>query len=357
MGPRRQRGGFRQASARRRSARPPCQRRWCARRGTATIQLSSRTGRGQPAESSPATLQTALITGANSGLGLACARALIDRGWHVVLAVRDPGKGLEAARWLGAPDSTTVMELDLASLRSVQAFVAEYSQRREPAPTRALICNAGLQVPTGTRFTSDGFELTFGTNHLGHFALVQGLVDQLGAPARVLLVSSDTHDPRKHTGMPAPSYVSAQALAHPDASSSAMPGRQRYTTSKLCNVLFAYELARRLRASGPSGVTVNAFNPGLMPGSGLAREYSALQRFGWRFVMPLMRVLPSVRSTPQSGRHLAALAADEAYAGVTGGYFDGLKPIESSGDSHDLAKARDLWDTSEQLIAAAGAGR
>lgn len=246
------------------------------------------------------------------------------------------------------------MELDLASLRSVPAFVAEYPQRQDLAPTRALICNAGVQVPAGTRFTSDGFELTFGTNHLGHFALVQGLVDQLSAPARVFLVSSDTHDPRKHTGMPAPSYVSAQALAHPDAA-SAMPGRQRYTTSKLCNVLFD-ELARRLRASGPSGVTVNAFNPGPDARVGACSRVrrSAALRMAFRDAADARPAEPSQHAAIRPSSR--SFGCGRGYAGVTGRYFDGLKPIESSADSHDLAKARDLWDTSEQLIAAAGAG-
>ena len=298
--------------------------------------------------------KTAIITGASSGLGLECARALIARDalWHVVLGVRDAGKGREAVRSLEAPSRCRVMALDLASLESVRRFVAGYREQALP-PTQAVFCNAGIQIPSGTRLTTDGVELTFGTNHLGHFALVQGLLDQLVVPARIVVVSSDTHDPRKRTGMPAPRYASAQALAHPDPA-EVTDGRARYTTSKLCNVLFAYELDRQL-GHGRSGVTVNAFNPGLMPGSGLAREYGALQRFGWRFVMPIMRVLPSVRSAHQSGGHLAALAADPAYDGVTGSYFDGLRTIESSADSYDRAKARDLWQTSERLVAAAHA--
>lgn len=302
----------------------------------------------------PVPSNTAVVTGASAGLGLACALAMIDREWHVVLAVRDVEKGRAAARGLDASGRCTVMGVDLASLASVRRFVAAYREQHTLPPTRALICNAGVQVPSGTRLSVDGLELTFATNHLGHFALVQGLLDELAAPARILLVSSDTHDPAKRTGMPEPRYRSAQSLAHPDPSAE-LPGRARYTTSKLCNVLFAYELDRRL-GHGQGGVSVNAFNPGLMPGSGLAREYGPLQRFGWRFVMPVMRVLPNVRSTRQSGGHLAALAADATYDGVTGSYFDGLKPVRSSVDSYDLAKADDLWDTSERLIAeAAGA--
>ena len=298
-------------------------------------------------------MQTAVITGANAGLGFECARALLarDGSWHVVLAVRDPGRGREAVQRLGEPARCTVMTADLASLDSVRGFVAGYREADLP-PTRALVCNAGIQVVSGTRTTADGIELTFGVNHLGHFCLVQGLLDRLDPPARIVVVSSDTHDPEQSTGMPAPRYESADALADPAADSGESPltlGRRRYTTSKLCNVLFAYELDRRLAQQGHTGVSVNAFNPGLMPGSGLARDYSGVRLFAWRFVLPLLRVLPQVRSARVSGKHLAALAADPAYDGVSGRYFDGLEAIESSADSHDLDKALDLWQTSERL--------
>ena len=297
--------------------------------------------------------RTAIVTGANSGLGLACARALLEwnPAWHVVLAVRDPRRGRDAAAHLPQPERCTVVALDLASLASVHSFIDHYARAGLP-PTRAVICNAGIQVTSGTRLTEDGVELTFGVNHLGHFALVKALLaDLLSAPARIVIVSSDTHDPTKYTGMPAPRYTSAEALAHPRAEpamSVAKLGRQRYTTSKLCNVLFAYELDRRL-GEAAQGITVNAFNPGLMPGSGLARDYGTLQRFAWRFVMPALRVLPQVHSPRQSGRHLAALASDPAYERLTGCYFDGLKPIRSSPDSYDLDKARDLWETSVSI--------
>jgi NAD(P)-dependent dehydrogenase (short-subunit alcohol dehydrogenase family) len=317
--------------------------------------------------------KTAVVTGASSGLGLACAHALLGRDpqCHVVLAVRDPRRGEAALARLAQPRRCTVLPLDLASLASVRDFL-ELHARAELPPTHAVICNAGLQITGATRLSEDGFELTFAVNHLGHFALVNGLLERLAKPARIVLVSSDTHDSSRRTGMPAPLYTSAEALAHPPAgrpaepradraggehsavaASSSTTGRQRYTTSKLCNVLFAYELDRRL-GEGSEGVAVNAFNPGLMPGSGLARDYGALQRAAWRFLMPALRVLPQVRGVERSGRDLAMLAGDAAYEGVTGRYFDGLKQIRSSVDSYDLEKARDLWETSARLTGAGG---
>jgi NAD(P)-dependent dehydrogenase (short-subunit alcohol dehydrogenase family) len=291
-------------------------------------------------------MKTAIITGASTGLGFECARALLGAGasWHIVLAVRDPARGAAAVERLGEPQRCTVTQLDLASLDSVQAFVRQ-ARSTELPPLHAIVCNAGVQVVSGIQRTADGFEMTFGVNHLGHFALVQGLLDALGRPARVLVVSSGTHDPSKHTGMPAPHYTSASDLA-----SLPTDGRRSYTTSKLCNVLFAYELDRRL-GHGAQGITVNAFDPGLMPGSGLARDYSPLQRFAWRYLLPVLRVLPQVHSTRTSGTNLAALVADSRFDGITGRYFDGLKPIRSSTDSYDRDKALDLWQTSERLIA------
>jgi hypothetical protein len=117
----------------------------------------------------------------------------------------------------------------------------------------------------------------------------------------------------------------------------------------LCNVLFAYELNRRL-GHGADGVTVNAFDPGMMPGSGLARDYPALQRLAWRYLLPALRVLPGVRSTRASGRCLAALASDARFDGVTGQYFAGRKAVRSSVESYDRVKATDLWETSERLL-------
>ncbi|HEX3545274.1 MAG TPA: SDR family NAD(P)-dependent oxidoreductase [Mycobacterium sp.] len=294
--------------------------------------------------------RTAIITGASSGLGLECARALLasDPSWHLMLAVRDPARGAEAVARLAAPDRCTIADLDLASLRSVRAFVQGVRDTPLP-PVHAVVCNAGVQVVSGAEVTDDGVEMTFGVNHLGHFAMMTGILDDLARPARIVVVSSGTHDPAKHTGMPEPRYTSAADLARPQADGSAADGRRRYTTSKLCNVLFAYELDRRL-GHGAQGVTVNSFDPGLMPGSGLARDYPPLQRLAWRYLLPALRVLPAVRSTRTSGRYLAALVNDAQFDGVTGEYIDGRKSIRSSADSYDSAKALDLWATSERLM-------
>jgi NAD(P)-dependent dehydrogenase (short-subunit alcohol dehydrogenase family) len=293
--------------------------------------------------------RTVVITGSNAGLGLDCARSILarDESWHIVFAVRNLDLGAAAIAELNAPERCSVIAVDLASLASVRGFVAAYATTDLP-PLHAIVCNAGLQT-VDTKFTVDGIEMTFGVNHLGHFALVDGMLEQLEVPARIVVVASGTHDPAKFTGMPKPSYTSAEELAHPGADAPA-DGRRRYTTSKLCNVLFAYELDRRL-GEGANGITVTAFDPGLMPASGLARDYSPVQRLVWGVIGPMLRVLPNVNSTGTSGGRLAALAVDPAFDGVTGRYYEGAREIRSSADSYDAAKAADLWQTSERLVA------
>ncbi|MCV7431198.1 SDR family NAD(P)-dependent oxidoreductase [Mycolicibacterium bacteremicum] len=295
--------------------------------------------------------RTVIITGANAGLGLECARAILaaDESWHIVLAVRDAGRGQAAVADLDAPDRCTVLTCDLASLRSVQAFTAAYTEAGLP-PLRAIIANAGLQMVSGLQITEDGVEATFGVNHLGHFALIESMRGHLVAPGRIILVASGTHDPAKFTGMPHPHYTTAEELAHPQPGAP-VDGRRRYTTSKLCNVLHAYELDRRL-GHGAHGITVTAFDPGLMPSSGLSRDYTPAQKMVWRIVSPLLRVLPNVNSLATSGARLAALAIDPRYDGVTGAYFEGARAIRSSAESYDTTKALDLWDTSMRLVAA-----
>ena len=161
--------------------------------------------------------------------------------------------------------------------------------------------------------------------------------------------------------MPPPRYRDARQLARPGTDGEPIQeapgtaGRRAYTTSKLCNVLCAYELSRRLRAAGVSTserpITVNAFDPGMMPGTGLARDYGALQRFGWRFILPALRlVAPNVNGTRRSGRALARLVTDPQLEGMTGRYFEGFRDIPSSQESHDERKAADLWTASAELV-------
>lgn len=141
---------------------------------------------------------TVVVTGGTSGLGLACARVLAaQEGLSVVIT----GRSADAVRARAEEVGASGMVLDLGSLASVDRFPGQLRAAGLP-PLRALVCNAGLQTSRRV-LTADGVEATFGV-HLGHLSLVEGLLDQLVPPARIVLVSSGTHDPAKRTGMPSP---------------------------------------------------------------------------------------------------------------------------------------------------------
>lgn len=308
--------------------------------------------------------QTVIITGGNTGLGFVTAgRIAREPDWQVIIACRSREKAAAAVRDIIAKTGNrniAAMALDLASLDKVRGFVREFRARKLP-PLRGIICNAGLQF-TERNDTKDGFESTFGVNHLGHFLLVNLLLRDLVSPARIVFVSSGTHDPVQFTGMPKPIYKNAKALAWPDKDpdrlkeSPAKAGRRAYTNSKLCNILCTYELAGRLQAqgngTGEKMITVNAFDPGLMPGTGLARNYRAGERLLWNHVLPVLRFfIPNVNTPQKSGQALARLLLDPGLESISGKYFEGFKEIRSSRDSYNTAYADELWQTSIELSA------
>ncbi|MBE8968066.1 SDR family NAD(P)-dependent oxidoreductase [Nostocales cyanobacterium LEGE 12452] len=299
--------------------------------------------------------KTVIITGGNSGLGYYCAQAiaLSKQDWHIIIASRNLPRVEEAVQQLTAETNYSFIEgmtLDLASLASVRQFVQDFQTREHP-PLEAIVCNAGVQIVSGTRYTENGFEMTFGVNHLGHFLLVNLLLPHLSERSRIVFVSSDTHNPETNTGMPHPNYQDANALAFPTGDDNQMDmrtvGRVRYTTSKLCNLLCTYELSRRLQKQ-QSKITVNAFNPGLMLDTKLSRDYSESERSALRATLSAS-TLEQSRDSQVMGSALARLILDPALLMVTGRYFDGLKEIRSSDESYDEQKAVELWETSVGL--------
>lgn len=280
-----------------------------------------------------------LITGANGALGLATARQLLARNVPVVLACRRVESALAAREQLNA--DVQVAGLDVSDLASVRAL--------KVGPLGGLVCNAGIQIVSGTRRTPAGVEETFATNHLGHFLLARSLLPALDEGARVVFVASNTHDPKRCTGMPAPQLADLSAVASGDAfedESTELAGRRRYTTSKLCNVLCAYELQKRLPGSPWSSLQVVAFDPGLMPGTGLAREYGPVAGWAWRNVMPAATaLLPNVNTVRKSAARLAAVVTGE----LAGRYISNGKSERSSAESYDERLARKLWELSSRL--------
>ena len=303
-----------------------------------------------------------LVTGGNSGIGFECARQLARAGWHVLIASRNRQASAEAvdriARDSGA-DAASELGLDLGSTAAVRQFVREIDAR--DVPLRALVCNAGLQVHKGPQLSPDGYELTFAVNHLGHFLLTNLLLARLvrNAPARIVIVASGVHDPKFRTGMPKPAVADLATLAATGGPrAGAFDGRLAYVNSKLCNLWFTYELIRRIEAAGLSRegrwVSVNAFEPGLVPGSGLARDYPPVLRFIWDRVLPgLARVLspamPSINPVDKAGAALAKVALDPELDRTSGRYFPSharWRAAPSSDASYDQAQARALWDAS-----------
>jgi len=306
-----------------------------------------------------------LVTGGNSGIGFECARQLARAGWHVLIASRNQEASLEAARRImreSGEGTVEVLTVDLGSNASVRSLGREIEARNEPL--RALVCNAGLQTMGDLRRSADGFELTFAANHLGHFLLANLLLARLAAhaPARIVVVASGVHDPKLVTGMPKPDVADLDTLAATGGPrAGAFDGRLAYVNSKLCNLWFVYELGRRIegarlvRAGRP--ITVNGYDPGLVPGSGLARDYPAPLRFVWDSVLPglarmLSPLVPSISTAERSGQALARLVLDPALADTSGRYFPShtrWREAPSSEASYDVAAARALWEKSVAL--------
>jgi NAD(P)-dependent dehydrogenase (short-subunit alcohol dehydrogenase family) len=311
------------------------------------------------------TRDAVLVTGGNSGIGFECARQLARAGWHVLIASRDRRASAEAVQRItreSGADAAGELGVDLGSAASVRALAREIDAR--DLPLRALVCNAGLQVISGPRLSADGFELTFAVNHLGHFLLTNLLLARLlaHAPARVVVVASGVHDPKLRTGMPKAAVGTIETLAATGgANPGAFDGRLAYVNSKLCNLWFAYELDRRIAAMHPSSnerpLTVNGFDPGLVPGSGLARDYAPLLRFFWNRVLPGLAVvlspfIASINPAPKAGAALARLVTDPALAPVSGKYFPShtrWHAAASSDASYDADRARALWQESVRM--------
>jgi NAD(P)-dependent dehydrogenase (short-subunit alcohol dehydrogenase family) len=276
----------------------------------------------------------AVVTGANTGLGFETARVLAARGASVVLAVRDIEKGKRAAARIAgtAPGADVMVQpLDLASLDSVRAAAGELRARHPRIDL--LINNAGVMFPP-KQATRDGFELQFGTNHLGHFALTGLLLEQmLAVPgSRVVTVSSLAHRIRAR-------------INFDDLQSERSYRRvAAYSQSKLANLMFTYELQRRL--SGAGTTIAVAAHPGLAA-TELARYTPAAAAVLYPLISQkaAMGALPVLRAATGPG-----VLGGQYYG--PGGFFGARgypKPAHSSGRSHDTATQRRLWTVSEEL--------
>jgi NAD(P)-dependent dehydrogenase (short-subunit alcohol dehydrogenase family) len=298
---------------------------------------------------------TVLITGGTLGLGYYAALNIAKShpNYLIILSSRtDRNSTAEKINSKTGQKNVIFLPLDLGSIAKVKGFAKTYATKSFP-PITALLLNAGLQFPGEVSFTDDGFESTFEINHLGHAILLHHLSPHFAPGVQITFTASGTHDPAQKSGMPDAVYTSAAEIARPDPKTATKNGQQRYSTSKLLNVLFGYALVRR---TTPAQMTVNSFDPGLMPGTGLAREFNPVMRFIWYSILPriipLLRVLlfENIHTPEESGANLAWVALGKETEGKTGLYFEGKKPIPSSVDSQNVEYQDDLWNWTAQEV-------
>jgi NAD(P)-dependent dehydrogenase (short-subunit alcohol dehydrogenase family) len=277
--------------------------------------------------------RVAVVTGANTGLGFETARALAGRGATVVLAVRDVEKGKQAAARMTG--DVTVQELDLTSLESIRLAAADLHGTLPGIDL--LINNAGVMY-TPRQTTRDGFELQFGTNHLGHFAFT-GLVLDLLLPvggSRVVTVSSVAH------------HIQA-AIHFDDLQWERSYSRiAAYGQAKLANLMFTYELQRRLT---PHGTTIAAAaHPGLAD-TDLMRNSPAAMRLINPLIAPLMSQKPEMGALPtlRAATDPAVLGGQYYGPDRMGGYRGHPQVVASSPESYDVTVQQRLWTVSENL--------
>ncbi len=277
--------------------------------------------------------RTVVVTGGNSGVGKATATALAAAGAHTVITARSRARGDEAVadiRRASGSQHVDLVVFDLADLASVGEGAATLLDRYQHI--HVLINNAGL-VLSDRAVTKDGFEATFAINHLGPFHLTQLLTDRLlaSAPARVVNVASTAHrSARLGVG-----FGDLQSEQH-------YRGMQVYGRSKLANILFTNELARRLPADR---VTANSLHPGTVA-TGYARDgdASGFLAFGVKVIKPF------IRSPEQGARTSVYLASSPEVAGVTGRYFVSCRPRTPSAAARDEDAAGLLWSVSEEMV-------
>jgi NAD(P)-dependent dehydrogenase (short-subunit alcohol dehydrogenase family) len=267
-----------------------------------------------------------VITGATSGIGLVAAGQLAARGARIVLVARDRGRGeatLAGLRQKGPGVAHAVHYADLsriAEMKRVAAAIAEAEPRID-----VLVNNAGALFAT-RQVTEDGLEMTFATNHMSYFVVTHGLMERLAPDARIVNTASEAHR------MGRLDFDDLQFERGWGANAA-------YSRSKLCNILYTRELARRLKGTG---ITANALHPGFV------NTRFGDQNGGWfSFAVKLAKLFAT---TPEKGAEtIVHLAASPEVAGVTGEYFAKRRPAPTTAAARDEAAAQRLWAISERL--------
>lgn len=280
-------------------------------------------------------MKTVMITGANSGLGFETARKIAgNKDYAVILACRNPEKAeLARENIVSETDNKniSVQILDTSDLTSVRNCAADIKEK--DMHLDALVCNAGIS-PLHHGTTKDGFELVFATNYLGHYLLVMELLSSMNQHARIINVTSDMHNPPQGIQWKGVNYLAYQA----------QDDRQRYSYSKLCNILFTYRLAEELKKRN-STICVNCFNPGYMSATNFSGGHGGNAR-----ALMVKATMPDRYGTLEdSSEALTKLVTDQTLTNVSGQYYDRSYGIGKSSElSHDQEVQNELWKKSQE---------
>jgi NAD(P)-dependent dehydrogenase (short-subunit alcohol dehydrogenase family) len=310
-------------------------------------------------------MPTVLFTGGHAGLGLEAATRLASEARaDLVLAGRDLSRVEAGAQQLRQTYGirVTPLKMDVSSLASVRSAASAFHallDSGEMDPPQAIVCNAGAQFHGPVSWSPEGYEETFTVNFLGHFLLVNLLLDSVAEGGRIVFTASGTHDGETIDGkiVGPPVEPDAFLLANQGkGGAKALSAGKRYATAKLCTILFSNELARRLkRARVP--IAAISFDPGLIPETELGRTAPKfLQRLSRAAVLKVLfrRLGVTMGSIGFSGASLAKIALDPSFADASGKYFqssDGsLVEARSSKVSYDEERAMKLWTDSERLV-------
>jgi NAD(P)-dependent dehydrogenase (short-subunit alcohol dehydrogenase family) len=268
----------------------------------------------------------------------------------------EPSGAQLAAEVAAGGHAVSYVPADLGSLESVRSAATEIRDRLDRGdlpPLRGFVGNAGMQYTNALTEGPDGFESTFAVNVLANHLFVRLLQDRFAAPARIVITASDSHfgDFKHNMGMvPGPAWKSPDVLARTGAfpkPDTAVAGRTAYSTSKLAAIYLVHEYARRL----PTGIDAVAYNPGFVPGTGLARNADPVSRFAMRRILPVLTLTPFATSRSAAGRYLADVVLGTTKA-PTGSYVDRSRADRSSQESYDPRREGELWDAAERFTAA-----
>lgn len=300
-----------------------------------------------------------VMTGGTSGIGAHVLDRLMTeaRPCHVFLMARKSGPATETWRRHRNTGRLTVVWVDLADLGAVSRGCDELLDRLGGREIHVLALNAGMLAIGRRQPTVDGLEFTFAVNHLAHVLLVERLKREIARGGRIIITSSEVHDPKAFclVGIERARWQEPSELADPEKSQCHITdprkrGEARYSASKLLNVMHARYLARRMPA-----IAVAAFNPSVVPGTGIARERRWWARGGWTYVLPVLSPLvPGMRSIARSSSDLLWLLRDAPAEQVSGQYVNGREVMRGSDESHDRVKIDSLMEFSLDLLTRLG---